>query len=414
MSVGVFKARSDFDSSAKAGDRYVDGPSGRIDDTLPVDEMQHTVENARLSEELAHLVEGSKLLRSNPAYDTIDRRGGPDAPRAKGARILGRYELLAPVGQGGMGVVYLAHDHRLSCLVAMKRANEVAEDTVANHRLQTEIQALERLQHPSIVPLYDSGRDDDGTLFFTMKPVFGETLTKVIDRLSAGDAATHEQWPLARRYDLFVKLLEALSYAHAKGVLHLDIKPDNIMVGSDGEVFLIDWGIASLQARTRGGKITGSPLYMSPEQARGAALDARSDIYSAFAVFLQLLTLEGNVRTTNSHLAVLTELLDKEPPARDDARWTRAGQAPIPNAIRRLVAQGLALDPSARIASAARAIALLRESRASQFERWNPLLLAKRLACRFFSYFAVPPTARASWRCGAAFAASVSVITHVI
>src|SRR5690606_23869925 len=151
------------------------------------------------------------------------------------------------------------------------------------------------------------------------------------------------QFPLARRLDVFVAILNALEHAHAQNVLHRDIKPANVMLGVHGEVRLVDWGIARRDSTTRDagandvaerpdlttdGALLGTPLYMSPEQARGdrAAIDARSDLYSAFVVLFELLTLHRYVSETSSVFATLEKVAEAEPVASDAAVWLHPTQ----------------------------------------------------------------------------------------
>ena len=182
--------------------------------------------------------------------------------------------------------------------------------------LGEEIRTVGGLEHPNIVPIHDVGIDEAGDYYFVMKFVDGETLESIIARLKAGDAAAHRDYGFERRVQIFRSLLEAVAFAHARGVVHRDLKPANVMVGRFGEVLLMDFGIAkSIRgerigvedafveraaalpggearfARTQVGSLIGTPLYMSPEQARGEAVDERSDVYSLAVLFHELLCL---------------------------------------------------------------------------------------------------------------------------
>jgi serine/threonine protein kinase len=164
-----------------------------------------------------------------------------------------RYELVREIGRGGMGVVYEVYDTQLERNVALK---------VNTHHfpLTTEARILARLEHPGIVPVHDSGTLADGRSYYAMKLVQGERL----DRYAAGAAA------LADRLRVFLRIAEPVAFAHSAGVLHRDLKPQNIMVGKFGEVLVLDWGVG----------VAGTPGYMAPEQAAGSPVDTRIDIYA--------------------------------------------------------------------------------------------------------------------------------------
>jgi serine/threonine protein kinase len=184
-----------------------------------------------------------------------------------------RYELISILGQGGMGVVYLARDTALDREVALKIFDRPSGDA-------NEARIIARLEHPGIVPVHDFGELPDGRLFYAMKRVRG-------DRLDRWMGAGRE---IGERLGVFLRVCEAVAFAHAHGVIHRDLKPENVMVGEYGEVLVLDWGIASeLRAadcglRT-GEAIAGTPDYMSPEQARGeTSVDHRADVFALGAM----------------------------------------------------------------------------------------------------------------------------------
>jgi serine/threonine protein kinase len=241
----------------------------------------------------------------------IDRlRAGAGEPDLTGTR----YRLLERVARGGMGVVYAAEDEKLERRVALKVLDVPGTDGDLPNRLMREARVLARLEHPGIVPVHDVGTLADGRAFYTMKFVEGQRLDKFIEGVES----------VQDRLRLFLRICEAVAFAHARGVLHRDLKPANIMVGSFGEVLVMDWGLAKILGSktqiidtaadpdatilekpkqigrdstkssviTGHGTVMGTPGYMSPEQARGEVevVDARSDIFSLGALLRFILT----------------------------------------------------------------------------------------------------------------------------
>ena len=188
-----------------------------------------------------------------------------------------RYEVLERVGRGGMGVVYAARDRVLERDVAVKVVD--SDDASRGSRwLQDEARILGRLEHPGIVPVHDAGTLPDGRVFYVMKLVRGERL----------DVALDSRASMVDRLELFLRICEAVSFAHAQGVVHRDLKPENIMLGRFGEVLVMDWGVAKLLQRTTDGEdvIVGTPGFMAPEQALGTGngVDRRADVYALGAI----------------------------------------------------------------------------------------------------------------------------------
>jgi serine/threonine protein kinase len=165
-----------------------------------------------------------------------------------------RYTLDSQIGRGGMGVVYAAYDRELDRRVALK---------VMDAAFSGEARLIARLEHPAIVPVYDSGTLRDGRAFYPMKLVSGARLDRYLE----------SNPPLADRLRIVQRVAEALGFAHSQGVLHRDLKPQNVMVGAFGEVYVMDWGIET---------VAGTPAFRAPEGAR----DPRSDIYSLGALLL--------------------------------------------------------------------------------------------------------------------------------
>ena len=201
--------------------------------------------------------------------------------------VHGQYEVLRLLGEGGMGAVYLARERLLERLVAVKVLRSELVHGDARERFIREARTAAKLTHPHIVPLYSFGQAED-TLFYIMGFVEGESLEerlKRAGRLSASEATR-----------ILAELADALEYAHSNGVVHRDIKPDNILIdGASGRAILTDFGIAKVTTGgmtiTRTGMIVGTPLYMSPEQAAGdREIDGRSDLYSLGVIGYRMLS----------------------------------------------------------------------------------------------------------------------------
>ena len=217
--------------------------------------------------------------------------GNPDFSSTK-------YTFVKELGRGGMGTVYLAEDQELNRLVAIKVLNTLDTTEDLRNRMVREAQIIARLEHPGIVPVHDVGTLPDGRVFYAMKFVRGSRL----DEYAALNDSIRE------RLRKFQAVCDAVAFAHAHGVIHRDLKPQNIMIGSFGEVLVLDWGVAKIlqepsttytnesvksadSLNTSAGTIIGTRDYMSPEQARGEIdqLDERADIYSLGAVLRFLL-----------------------------------------------------------------------------------------------------------------------------
>ena len=298
---------------------------------------------------------------SNPPPDSRSDDLAPTPPEF----TTPRYRPLHFHARGGMGEVWLAHDERIGRQVAIKKLRTGRE--ARQSRFIVEAQVTGQLEHPSVVPLHDLGVDDAGQPYYVMKYIHGRSLGEAIVDYHAHKARL--DWPadlqFLRLLEAFVSVCNAVGYAHSKGVLHRDIKPSNVMLGAYGETLVLDWGLAKVvghgqldhdaavrvsaddSVTTQDGDIVGTPVYMSPEEARGEteAVDHSSDVY-----------LLGST---------LYEILTARPPRQGSSRWElldlarksrpispRKLDPQIPRALEAICAKAMAFDKKDRYATA--------------------------------------------------------------
>ncbi len=272
---------------------------------------------------------GGTLPEGGPSEPVGDDRsnasvsiaGGPPPERVvPSAALTQRYQVIKELGKGASGIVHQARDRALNRIVAVKTLKEeLAERRGMVARFVREARIVAQLEHPAIVPVHDLGQLPDGSWYITMKEIHGRTFRQLIKDLHTARndgpfVPLADGWTFRRVIDAFRTVCSALGFAHDRGVIHRDVKPDNIMVGSYGEVLLVDWGLAKLLTepeiniedsiddapsawinergtRTRHGVIVGTPAYMSPEQARGESdrVGVRSEVWSLGGVLYTIL-----------------------------------------------------------------------------------------------------------------------------
>jgi eukaryotic-like serine/threonine-protein kinase len=281
-----------------------------------------------------------------------------------------RYAVGALLGRGGMGEVRAARDRRIGREVAIKSlitgGHEASAEAVARFLREARVQG--RLDHPAIVPVHDLGLDERGVPYFAMKRLSGVTLAEIISRQAAGDADALVRWPQRTLLARLAEACLAVELAHTRGVVHRDLKPHNVMLGDFGEVYVLDWGIAriaelgdddvasargiergdiaTLDSRPEGtaaGAVLGTIGYMPPEQARGAPIDHRVDVYGMGCILFEILALEPlHVRGTP-----LPAILDAGPGRPAARRPDRAIAPELDDACARATAP----DPAERFAT---------------------------------------------------------------
>ncbi len=258
-----------------------------------------------------------------------------------GARVAGRYEILRLLGAGGMGSVYLARDVELDEMVALKTlSQDLGSDPASMERFRREVKLARKVTHKNVARTYDIG-EHQGLRFLTMEYLAGEPLSVVLSR--AGSL------PLVRALAIAGELASGLAAAHEAGVVHRDLKPDNVIVAEDGHVKIMDFGIArafsSGDAKLTAGRPLGTPAYMSPEQVEGKDADHRADVYAVGEILFEMLT--GRCPWSGDTVfAIAAARLVAPPPD------PRASRPAIPANVAELVQKAMARDPANRHESA--------------------------------------------------------------
>ncbi|MCU1267388.1 MAG: prkC 3 [Acidobacteria bacterium] len=285
-------------------------------------------------------------------------------------RLVSRYDLIEQLGKGGMGVVFLARDTRLSRDVAIKFLTST--DPHYRARFQREAHALSSFSHPNIATVHDSGETDGGQPFIVMELVDGSTLSAILD----GPGIT-----MAQAIDTAIAIAEALAEAHRHGIIHRDVKPANVMINERGHVKVLDFGLAkqiheefagseavsqSHLMNTQSDVAVGTPLYFSPEQAGGRPVDERSDLFALGALLYECIT-GRSAFSGSSAIDIGAQVIhfDPPPPSKINPR--------VPAQLDRIIMKALAKKPAARYQSADEMIRDLRLARAKLSSDGQPI-----------------------------------------
>jgi serine/threonine protein kinase len=265
----------------------------------------------------------------------------PAVPEPIRAGLADGYDVLRPLGQGGMGVVYLARERALDRLVAVKvMRSDLVGETRSVERFLQEARLAARLRHPNIVSIHAVG-SREGIHYFTMDYLEGSTLDRYVRARAGGGLAPAEARPI------LVAIARAVGHAHQQGIVHRDLKPGNVMIDQSGHVFVMDFGLAKPRgsgALTTVGAIVGTPQYMSPEQIDGHSASPRSDVYALGLVHFFLLT-GDNLVHGESMSSMVTQHLSGSFRARVES------DGRVPAAERPIILTMLERDPERRPAS---------------------------------------------------------------
>jgi serine/threonine-protein kinase len=353
--------------------------------------------------------ETNGYTRNNTILPRFQSPAG-DAPLISEAER--RYHIKKKIGEGGAGEVQLVVDKDINRYVALKRLKRDLHNPKMLMRFVDEIRTVGLLEHPNIVPIHDVGKDENGQYYFIMKYVDGETLQSVIEKLKSGNRHYHRLYTFQYRTQIFVEILKAVEFAHHKGIIHRDLKPANIMIGSHGEVMVMDWGIAKraktgvtpptlestsdpaieghferdkqtlLDQRitaTQHNVTVGTPAYMAPEQIlkQHDKIDQRADIYSLCALFYEFLTLKSYLKPKSSLKEILQAAVREKP--KFAMTVSNKYQVAVPADLSHFLAKGLAKDPKKRYQTVREMLDLLQKIAEGYTPVQCPFTFTKRL-----------------------------------
>src|SRR5712691_7833445 len=302
---------------------------GKCHTPLPASASEETLNERGVPEDWT-VAGSSKISAPASASDTLE----------VGTVLAGRYELLKLIGRGGMGAVYKARDIELDRVVALKLIRpELAKNPEILRRFKQELILARQVTHKNVIRIFDLGQSD-GIKFITMDFVEGQDLRVLL--------VERGKFPAEEASRLMLQICRALEAAHSEGVIHRDLKPQNIMVTGDGRAYVMDFGIARsahLPGMTQTGALVGTPEYMSPEQARGEKLTERSDLFSLGVIFYELLTGKSPY-PADAPLGTLWKRLQEKPKPPVDVDPT------IPKPLNDIVMKALEVEPEDRWARA--------------------------------------------------------------
>ncbi|MGB1253943.1 MAG: protein kinase domain-containing protein [Candidatus Promineifilaceae bacterium] len=285
-----------------------------------------------------------------------------------------RYELLERVGSGGMASVYRAQDRRLGRIVAVKSLHySLTDDPVFLQKFRKEAHAVANLAHPNIVTVHDIGQDDNKH-FIVMEFVEGQTLKQLIRNQPEGRPIS-----IQRALDLTIQICSGLGYAHRAGLVHCDMKPQNVLVAPDERVKVTDFGIARAisEATVGGEQVWGTPHYFAPEQARGLRATPSSDVYSLGIILYELLT--GQLPfSAETHTALALKHIQEEPPRAGDLNPN------IPEQLDDILAKVMSKEPVQRYRTAGQFGRILATYRQRGFEETEAYALPRNYTTEFF------------------------------
>ena len=278
-----------------------------------------------------------------------------------------KYTDFRPMTEGGTATIESCLDINLNRTVVYKALHpHLANDETEVARFLREARVTANIPHPGTAPVYEIGRDKAGNVYFTMKKLEGRDLRSILSAISGRDRPTEGAYPLSRCVEILISAAQTLKYAHQAGVVHRDLKPANLLVGAFAEVTVLDWGLAKVRGEpappgvekvtgqaglalelTQPGKRFGTPLYMTPEQARGGETDERTDVYALGAILFEMLT--GRPLIFGQDLdEVLQQILEREVPRPGEVARDAEPPRVVPDDLEAICLRCLARDPADR------------------------------------------------------------------